>query len=895
MLVAAALAPAAAHAQCVGHIVDPEQGYAFTPDGFTDTVAGVVAWDPDGDGPSAPWTVFNGTFRRAATAIGNGMVAFDGRSWTGFDLPDSLGATPGVRQTFVHDGALYAVNAMFDDAVGSARVWRRWDGAAWSSVGPLVVNTTDSASNPARVVSFGGDIIAIGLAGYQTGESNPAPRTVLARQNRSQGTLWESIGPPRSEFNGTVHAAVVGSGPGEEGESLYLGGSFVGMGVGGLITNIARWDGTQMHALGAGLIGQVTDIFVDDANVYVAGTFTQSGDTPMVGVAKWNGSTWQQVGDGSITNTQSVAVHDGVVYAVARQGTFDNVYRLEGGQWMIDARTDLAAPPSTTAAPSLVSLEVANGALYMVGRFRGVNARAMQAAAVRLDEPVGPIGAVWKPVSGGFNRPIANMVRWQSRVLAQGNFTRAGKDFALWLAEWDGERWSESNVPTPPGTPGALATMVVVDGALFALAANPARVFEFDGEEWLQIGDAITTVGGTPATVGSLVRFQTQLYAAVSDPFANGGGVRLQRWNGTQWEGVGGLIQRQTGNPFIVEIVVVQDLMYLHVYADTLDGDAFTGGLLTWDGRQMDVLTHDASTPIEIMTTGGELEAILSSGVGSSPMRAAALHGTQWLTTASVPEGAAYRTLSDLVSFLGERYAILTEFTEPPTKTVVKREPQTNTFIPVAEPIHLPPGTLPEQGGGSLAASIAVVEPEIHVFGTFSRIGEQTAVNWARVSPRGWPLVLKQPPDVIARCGDPVTLRARVANGYDIGGPIRYRWFRNDTPLVESPSVQGVHTDTLFIPALDQSLTGFYSFTLENACTSGASFAALVTGDTPECAACSPCVADFDFDGGVTGADMAAFIAAFEVSAPCADVDQDGGVTGGDIGAFFALFEAGGC
>lgn len=58
---------------------------------------------------------------------------------------------------------------------------------------------------------------------------------------------------------------------------------------------------------------------------------------------------------------------------------------------------------------------------------------------------------------------------------------------------------------------------------------------------------------------------------------------------------------------------------------------------------------------------------------------------------------------------------------------------------------------------------------------------------------------------------------------------------------------------------------------------------------------CPACAADYDQDGGVTGADIAAFFTDFESGAECADVDQDGGVTGGDIGAFFQVFEAGGC
>lgn len=70
----------------------------------------------------------------------------------------------------------------------------------------------------------------------------------------------------------------------------------------------------------------------------------------------------------------------------------------------------------------------------------------------------------------------------------------------------------------------------------------------------------------------------------------------------------------------------------------------------------------------------------------------------------------------------------------------------------------------------------------------------------------------------------------------------------------------------------------------------GASAAGSCGGST-----CPACAADYDQDGGVTGADIAAFFADFESGAQCADVDQDGGVTGGDIGSFFLVFEAGGC
>lgn len=57
--------------------------------------------------------------------------------------------------------------------------------------------------------------------------------------------------------------------------------------------------------------------------------------------------------------------------------------------------------------------------------------------------------------------------------------------------------------------------------------------------------------------------------------------------------------------------------------------------------------------------------------------------------------------------------------------------------------------------------------------------------------------------------------------------------------------------------------------------------------------AAARCLGDYDLDGGVTGADIAAFFSDFEQGAENADLDQDGGITGADIAEFFTRFENG--
>ncbi|MBS0195760.1 MAG: proprotein convertase P-domain-containing protein [Planctomycetes bacterium] len=62
---------------------------------------------------------------------------------------------------------------------------------------------------------------------------------------------------------------------------------------------------------------------------------------------------------------------------------------------------------------------------------------------------------------------------------------------------------------------------------------------------------------------------------------------------------------------------------------------------------------------------------------------------------------------------------------------------------------------------------------------------------------------------------------------------------------------------------------------------------------TPNCVYCPACAADYNQDGGVDGADVAAFFPDWENSVGCADVSQDGGIDGADVEVFFSLWEAG--
>lgn len=67
------------------------------------------------------------------------------------------------------------------------------------------------------------------------------------------------------------------------------------------------------------------------------------------------------------------------------------------------------------------------------------------------------------------------------------------------------------------------------------------------------------------------------------------------------------------------------------------------------------------------------------------------------------------------------------------------------------------------------------------------------------------------------------------------------------------------------------------------------------TSDTVIIQIDTPCVADFNQDGGVDGGDVEAFFEQWSIGNSAADVNADGGVDGGDVEEFFARWAEGAC
>jgi hypothetical protein len=241
-----------------------------------------VAWNALGDGiDSDPITMtvdgdnvyVSGYFQNAGGAPANHMAMWDGAAWHA--LGDGIDNPPSALAVF--QGKLYAAG-YFSDAGGvPANYIAMWDGANWSAVG----SGLDGQGN-ALVVHDGALYVAGGFS-----QAGGVPANSIARWNGSQ---WSAVTTPLG--NGVTYTGIPGyvTTLAETNLGLFVGGFFDDAG-GSPVTHIARWDGTDFHALGAGSgidpNGYVMAITIAGTDVYVGGQFASAGGHLTSNVARF--------------------------------------------------------------------------------------------------------------------------------------------------------------------------------------------------------------------------------------------------------------------------------------------------------------------------------------------------------------------------------------------------------------------------------------------------------------------------------------------------------------------------------------------------------------------------------------------------------------------------------
>jgi hypothetical protein len=267
----------------------PGVGLAWAPGGGAGVlIQELFVWD-DGAGPAL---YVGGSFYYAGEKPAGGIARWNGEEW--FPLPGMEQGSSVSAMAAFDDGeglALYATGGL---TAGAANGIAKWTGNAWE---PLGAGITCCGS---AIVPFddgsGSALYVGGSFGFAGGQSS------IKRLAKWDGSAWAKVGGGVS--GSAVYALAVydnGGGP-----ALYVGGFFWAAG-GRTIMNIAKWDGENWSALGAGLPaeGFVTAMTVfDDGSgpkLFVSGQFDQAGGIPANGMATWDGEAWGKA-DGGLEN-----------------------------------------------------------------------------------------------------------------------------------------------------------------------------------------------------------------------------------------------------------------------------------------------------------------------------------------------------------------------------------------------------------------------------------------------------------------------------------------------------------------------------------------------------------------------------------------------------------------
>jgi hypothetical protein len=355
-------------------------------------------------------------------------------------------------------------------------------------------------------------------------------------------------------------------------------------------------------------------------------------------------------------------------------------------------------------------------------------------------------------------------------------------------------------------------------------------------------------------------------------PFTQAGGgacAYIARWNGSAWSPVGG-----GTNAVVLALTVLTN-------GDLAAGGSFTqaGGvacnfIARWNGSAWSPFGAGIDSPVQALSPlpGGGLVAggaFLNAG-GTPANRVARWNGSAWsaMGSGTTDEVMALLTLPNGDVIAGGRFlsagGVFCSRVSRWNGSSWSTLQGVGTSVGVNNRVHCLIG---RPAGGFFAG------------GLFSSAGGHSTPYLGMYAQPQPPRFVDQPDDIAVVGGDTA--------GFSIYASIdttAYRWHFEGSPLSNDGRISGADTALLLIDATTPADAGAYTCVISNACGSVTSNVAILE---------VACPADFNFDGGVDGADVDAFFAAWEAGDSSADINRDGGIDGSDVSYFFFRWENG--
>lgn len=346
---------------------------------------------------------------------------------------------------------------------------------------------------------------------------------------------------------------------------------------------------SQINAQWANFCTGNTDGFVVDFarynnNIYCTGFFHNVCDAEAEFVASWDGSNWNSTDNTFNQEGHAIDSINGLLYASLYKFTTDSnyVYTYNGSTW------------ST----------VGNG--------------------VFQNNP-GP----------GFpkNATIYDIIEYDGKVIACGDFDIAGDIVVNGIMQWDGTTWlplGEGLTEFIPGLPSILYphNMTIFDGDLIVVGnfykaggTIVNGIASWDGTTWHALGEGFNN------SAYAVCVYDGELYAG--GEFTMSGTTplgRIAKWNGVSWENPGFEIAYSVTalHEFVHTLKTIDGKLYITGGFDQLIIDGVTtdaGSILSFDGTSIDTLAGGVEGEIEAITAyeNGILVAGNFSAAGGVP------------------------------------------------------------------------------------------------------------------------------------------------------------------------------------------------------------------------------------------------------------------------------------
>jgi trimeric autotransporter adhesin len=418
--------------------------------------------------------------------------------------------------------------------------------------------------------------------------------TQARRVAKWDGTNWSALGagfgpPTFQSCLVAVYALAV------SGTNLYAGGGLANydcVSVGG---GVARWDGKDWVGLGSGLEGHilsVTALATMGNDLYVGGLFTSAGGSPATNIAKWNGSSWSALGSGLNGRPSAIAVIGSDVYV---GGNFTQaggvpvnlIAKWNGSNW--SALGSGVGDPRFTS--TVYTLATSGTDLYVGGVF--TIAGGLPASRIARWN-----GSAWSAVGTGLETSPTAMV-------TSGTELYAGTSSGI-LTRWNGTSWTSQGGGNSRIYAVAKTGSDIFVGGDFTSTTDVATRYLaiWNGNKWRAPGL------GVSSEVRALAGSDTNLYAG--GRYQTAGGVKsphIAHWDGHSWRPMGSGI---TGpNPDVSALAMDRSTLYVGGFFTNAGGVVVTN-IARWDGTNW----SSVGPGLGLRTDGGVYDlAVSENGV----------------------------------------------------------------------------------------------------------------------------------------------------------------------------------------------------------------------------------------------------------------------------------------